>query len=243
MDTKEVLGAALELAKPVVDLGCQLIQDVLGKPLKVAGSMLVDQVYAWQWTNRISIARKAKQIMDDHGIAAQVLPPGFFVPLLIGAGDVGDPDLQELWAQLLASAVYDSIHQHPAYSRILQQLCRDEAVVLGRLRKSSISVLELVDFDHSTHTWSNKRVVENDFPGELTHAEMALDYVEHLNGLALAFRPSEKKAIMGKINGKQDQVGEEISSVVLLTTFGGRFLDACMPKAKRNLRGSGKGPG
>jgi len=72
-----IIGGALTVAKPIVETGCKLVESLLGEPCKVAGSMLADQVYAWQWTNRINIAHRAQQIMDKTGSLPRFCPLAF----------------------------------------------------------------------------------------------------------------------------------------------------------------------
>ncbi len=85
----------------------------------------------WQWTNRIRMGHRADEIMKLDGIAPKVLPPGFLIPLLDAAGNVDDPELQQMWAQLLASSVSNTSHRHPAFVHVLRELSRDEAVILN----------------------------------------------------------------------------------------------------------------
>lgn len=127
----DLVGKSLDLAKPVVETGCRLVESLLGKPCEVVRGMLADQLYVWQWRNRIRIANRAKQIMDAKGIAEKVLPPGFLVPLLDKAGYADDPTLQEMWANLLASAVDNEACRRSAYVAVLSQLSRDEALLLA----------------------------------------------------------------------------------------------------------------
>jgi Abortive infection alpha len=125
-----ILGGAVAIAKPAVETACKLIENLLGEPCKVAGGMIADQIYLWQWTNRIQIANRAKQILDEQQVAAAVVPPGFLIPLLDSAGNVDDPELQEMWARLLASTVVDIQNGHPAFINVLRALSRDEARIL-----------------------------------------------------------------------------------------------------------------
>jgi hypothetical protein len=123
-----VLAAGLGVAKPVVETGCKLIENLLGEPCKVAGAMLEDQLYAWQWQNRIRIAERANALLEKNHVARRVLPPGFLVPLLDAAGNVDDPNLQELWAQLVAAAVEKDENVHPMFVEALRSLSNHEAV-------------------------------------------------------------------------------------------------------------------
>jgi hypothetical protein len=127
----KALESAVQLAKPVVDGGCKLIESLLGEPCRIAGAMLADQVYAWQWQNRIRIAHRAARLLEECEVAERVLPAGFLVPLLDRAGNVDDPTLEEMWARLLCAGVRDPGAAHPAFITLLSQLSRNEAVLLS----------------------------------------------------------------------------------------------------------------
>jgi len=141
----ELLRESVQLARLPVETGCNLIRDLLGEPCRIAGNMLADQIYAWQWQNRIRIAVRASEIIEQQQIARRVLPPGFLLPLLEAAGNVEDPDLQHLWASLLASAVGDDSSQHPLYIATLRGMDGADARLLRRLalhatRETAITV-------------------------------------------------------------------------------------------------------
>ncbi|MBK8233110.1 MAG: DUF4393 domain-containing protein [Candidatus Eisenbacteria bacterium] len=123
------IADALALAKPVVEAGCNLINSVLGKPCKVAGELLADQIYAFQWHNRVRIFAKAQALLDEHDVPAAVLPTGFLMPLLDAAGNIEADDLQNLWAQLLASAVQHPSARHPMFVDALRQMSSEDALL------------------------------------------------------------------------------------------------------------------
>lgn len=130
-----LITGAVDLARPVVESGCRLIDDLLGKPCRVSGALLSDQIYAWQWANRIRIANRAREILDKYSVPEQVLPTGFLVPLLDQIGNVDQPELQNLWAQLLASAVESELARHPSFVSILSQLSIAEGVLIAQDRR------------------------------------------------------------------------------------------------------------
>ncbi|MEX0676237.1 MAG: Abi-alpha family protein [Pirellulales bacterium] len=74
--------------------------------------------------------------MDRDKIASRVLPPEFLLPLLELCGDVENHTLQELWAQLLASAVADDSNAHPSFVRVLSQFSASDAVVFEEIRRT-----------------------------------------------------------------------------------------------------------
>ena len=134
----ELLKASLDLAKPVVETGCQLIEALFGEPFKVAGGMLADQVYWLRWRNRIRIANRAEALLGKHEIAAKVLPPGFLLPLLDAAGDVEDETLQEMWGRLLAASVKAERHQHPIFVDALKKLSSEDATLFEEIARKSL---------------------------------------------------------------------------------------------------------
>lgn len=133
-----VLSNALDLGKPVVETACGLVDSLLGEPCKVAGNMLADQVYYWQWRNRVRMAHRAKEMMDQDRIAPRVLPNGFLIPLLDAAGNVEEPDLQEMWARLLVSGIESDEHCHPGFVQVLSQFGGLDASILERCKEAII---------------------------------------------------------------------------------------------------------
>lgn len=122
-----------ESLKSVVETVMELIKRLLGEPIKICGDMLSDQLYLWQWKNRIRIVKLAKKKMDENNIAVKVLPPGFFLPLLEAAGNVEEPTLQEMWANLLSSGVKDESHRHPSYTKTLSEFSVLDAKIFAEV--------------------------------------------------------------------------------------------------------------
>jgi hypothetical protein len=107
--------------------GADLIETLLGKPCKVAGNLLADQIYVWQWTNRARAFARAREIIEKEKIPARVLPAGFLMPVLDEVGNVDSPELQELWARLIVSGLKDARHQHPAFAETLRRMSGEDA--------------------------------------------------------------------------------------------------------------------
>lgn len=132
----EAAGLALGVAKPIVETGCKFAESLLGEPLKAAGGMLADRIYAWQTVNRIKIAARTKRLCDVGGVKPRKVASGFLLPFFDKAGNVDDPDLAELWAQLLTSAVRDDAAQHPLFIRTLEGMSRDDALVVRKVARA-----------------------------------------------------------------------------------------------------------
>jgi hypothetical protein len=143
------LKGALGLPESAVKTGYALLKDLFGKPLQVAGDMLADQIYWWQWENRIRIAHLAEGILAESEVARRVLPPGFLLPLLEACGDVDDASLQDLWAQLLASGVEDDRFQHPMNIDALRRMSGDDAHVLRLLARGKPRDIGYPEYDRA----------------------------------------------------------------------------------------------
>ena len=139
-----LIAAGSNLGKPLIEAALRRYERLSGKPLKVAGSLLDDDVYAWRTVNRIQVAARVEQIMNEEGIPSRILPNGFLMRAVNGASYVDDPDVRELWARLLVSAVKEEGAARPAYVETLKHIGATEA----RLLKKMIGTSEFFVWDH-----------------------------------------------------------------------------------------------
>ncbi len=231
-----ILTGALAIGKPMVETGCSLIESLLGEPCKVAGNMLADQIYAYQWRNRIQIACKAQALMDQGSVGARVLPTGFLLSFLDKAGSAEDEELQDMWANLLASATADEKFVQTAYITTLTQLSRTEALILS----TPCEVYELDVPD----TAEERRLLEDWIrarnPAALIFPEDEFVFYRcHLNSLDLATIEEHRIALNSKFeqtsgsigmrNPRPDEVGKYYFSECefRLTQYGNLLMKAC----------------
>jgi len=232
IDATVVVGA-LAIAKPVIDTGCRLIEKLLGKPAEVAGEMLEDALYAWKWRNRILIAHQAQRMMDRNRIAATVLPPGFLVPLLDRAGDVDDPDLQQLWAQLLASGVSTSAARHPSFPIILSQLSRDEGVIFRTVFERNIRVVRLLRRVGDSDRFQFLQWEYLDFdPSQLHDPESLAWHLDHMGSLGICFF---EKVTSDFVDSTRHELREKLD--YKLNQVGNGFAHACFGTSSANNEG------
>ena len=143
----DAIAKVTDLARPIVETGCGLIESLLGEPCRVAGQLLSDQVYAWQWKNRIRIAARAQQIIDESKVAPRLLPPGFLLPLIEAAGNAEDESLQEMWANLLANAAKDDECHQRMYIETLRSVSAHDAAEFSRLIEADSHVVDGKDWN------------------------------------------------------------------------------------------------
>jgi hypothetical protein len=226
----DMVIAIAGVAKPVVETGCQLLDRLFGKPCEVAGNRVADQIYGWQWANRVRMAARAKVHIEGKGIAPRVLPPGFLIPLVEAAGNIDDPELQDLWARLLASGVESDNCQHPAFVRVLQQISPKEATLLNLIARSCFRFQEDFDVDSISKFLRRRPSTGADFPlNRLSRSEDDLRfYLSHLFSLGLIVFSHETDIVWNENSPvKRRKLGERRFTFAQTTNFGRHFLTAC----------------
>lgn len=100
-DNLSLISAATGIAKSVTDTAGDLLKKMLGKPCAIAGEMIADELYLWQWKRRIAIVKRVSERLERDKIAARILPPDFLIPVLEAIGCVDDDDLCGFRANLI----------------------------------------------------------------------------------------------------------------------------------------------
>ena len=129
-----ILKSLAGVPEPVVKSAVGFVESLLGEPLKVAGSAIADQVEMWKWQNRVRMAARAKEIMEEMKVAARIVPPSFLLPVIEAAGYMDDATLQDMWAHLLVSGVQRDAAQQPLFIRLL----RDFSPLDARVFKTAV---------------------------------------------------------------------------------------------------------
>jgi len=132
----DIIELAKALGRPI-DTACVLILNMLGVPTKIVGDMLGDQLSYWQWCNRLNIAEKAAKKLRERNIDPRSLPLWFSVPLLRSTGDADDDSIQDLWAELIVSAMSDIGYAHTMFTDILHSMSPPDAVFLDAIIKTN----------------------------------------------------------------------------------------------------------
>lgn len=100
---KSIPVAAIEAAEK---LG-QFFSNVFGEPIKTSVGMLQDKLGVIRWERQLRLADRVKEILDqrrNEGNRVSV-PPRLALPIIEAASIESDDFLQDLWANLLASAM------------------------------------------------------------------------------------------------------------------------------------------
>lgn len=106
-----------------------LLRSLLGPAASELGQMAGIQAYFWKMDLLQACLEKAAEKMQRLGIEPKQVKGKFLKPLLEGAAMEDEPELQELWANLLASAAVDG-EIHPSFADILSKLAAADAQCL-----------------------------------------------------------------------------------------------------------------
>ena len=113
--------------------GSRLLGLLLEQPVDVAGGIAADELSYWRWRNRIHILDRVQRIAEARGIPIQKPSRQFSLMWLNDAGLIEEEVLQQLWAELLVSAMHEKDGEHPSFIDTLKRLGPHEALVLKAL--------------------------------------------------------------------------------------------------------------
>ncbi len=131
-----VVAAALEAVKQTQDF----IAALTGHPGESIATILGNMANR-RLKNAETVFRKCQFICLDLGIKPGEVPLNILQPVLEGASLQEDPQLQDVWANLLANAVKDQIE--PSFARILRELTSREVRFIDYLYESVGQVYNL----------------------------------------------------------------------------------------------------
>lgn len=101
------------------------------EPFGLVVSMIADQLAYVRLYNLVSIADKAKKILEGRELKPKAVERKFLSRFIEEASFEDDPDLQEMWANLLASESQSG--QKSFYINILKELDADDAQLLKKI--------------------------------------------------------------------------------------------------------------
>jgi len=138
-------SAIAEVAKaaaPAIETLSTLTGALLGKPFEETGGLIADKINSWRVANADRINQKRRRIQEDRGIHPRALPPSFAIPAIQEASNAVDDELQETWAQLLASAVDDDANQRVAFVHALKQMSPNDAKLLRTIVEHGPEIID-----------------------------------------------------------------------------------------------------
>lgn len=217
------------IAEPIVQTASTLIAKLAGRPCEIAGEMLADQLYMWQWQQRIRIFHRAERIMEKEGIAARTIPSGFLIPLLDAAGNIEDESLQEMWGNLIASAAESDAGCEASFIETLKGLSVREARLLQTIARKkfvAVSVVATSDVEVDTAALPEGELASLGF-ADSEEFWSAATRLQSLGVLVLtpgAQRSIRRKGDSGYGLPVNREVGKATRVQLCFTRFGAKFF-------------------
>ncbi|RBO11941.1 Abi-alpha family protein [Pantoea sp. 3_1284] len=122
---------------------------------------------------------------------------------------------------------------HPSFVQIIKQLTRDEAFLLLSLKTDPFRIIDTLDLDFKTNSFSNRKEESSSIPlAELVSPESLGIYYSHLQSLSLVSWPVLDQEPLFQ-DGRQ--IGIRRHSEIVLTDFGELFVTACIPPSESKV--------
>lgn len=122
---------------PVTEVSKEVVRSVSGFMGSTVGELIKDRFHYYRWKHAQRLLDRAEQLLTDRGAKGKkTLPTGLAIRFLDSATLEEEPEVQELWALLLANAVdpergYDLSKTHIC---LLTEMNSLDASVLGHFR-------------------------------------------------------------------------------------------------------------
>jgi hypothetical protein len=151
-EISETAKAAQEIAKTtskaldVTEKVGSFVAKVIGEPVECAVGMLSDKLRFMRWERQIRMVDKCEEIIRQRQIEGKLraVSPKLALPIMENASLEENDQLQDLWANLLASALDPSFKGvlRSAFIDVIKQLEVVDAYILNFLYKSYIAALK-----------------------------------------------------------------------------------------------------
>lgn len=144
----EPLSIAAKAAGALSDSGkaqaTGFLRAVLHAPAEALGGILADAISERRHANLIKIAGRAQERLSKAGVSAKQVPLSVIHPAIEAASLEEDPDLQEVWSNLLANAADSRANNSvpPSFPLILRELSARDVKFLDALFQMALDELK-----------------------------------------------------------------------------------------------------
>lgn len=101
------------------------------EPFGILMAMCSDRLTLWRISNLIKITDEAKTILEGKGLKAEAVEKKFLSRFIEEASHEDNPDLQQMWANLLASE--SECSGKSSYINILKEISAEDAKLLQKI--------------------------------------------------------------------------------------------------------------
>jgi Abortive infection alpha len=247
----ESAKAVQEVAK-VASVGIQattklggFLAKVTREPVEAVTGILTDRLRFMRWERQVRLVDRSREIMLERGIGQEFrpIPPKIALPIVENASIEDNDELQDLWANLLVSALDPN---HPdsiriAFIDILKQLEVVDANVLNRVYLRTIERSEKTEREWRSQNIESRNLKDDPIRFGISSRELidglgisnrvyenAIDNLVRVRCLAPYI---EDYDIEGDISDNLPSIVHEYDWVSI-TPLGISFIQACISTAR-----------
>jgi hypothetical protein len=200
--------------------------NALAGPLVEAGAWIGDLIRRQRVATQIKTLQKTEAMLKAAGLTANHVPAKILVPLLEAASLEEDPEMQDVWAALLANAATDGERTvFPSFTRILGELVKIEAQMLDKLESKRIEA----DVRAFAKEVGFKVGSSDSFRAFNVH----LDNLVRLQLCRVEYPSEDVGEIVRELSGMEFEYdfspSISIQPTVVVTALGRAFVVACSP--------------
>jgi hypothetical protein len=225
-EVAKATGKALDVSEKVGSF----VAKVIGEPLESAVGMLSDRLRFMRWERQIRMVDRCEEIMRKRRIEGKTraVPPKLALPIIENASLEENNQLQDLWANLLSSALDPNFKGtlRSAFIDIIKQLEIVDAHILSFLYRSYLNSIKM------------KEISEDESPSvigwgcdEITTA-LKMSNSVYENSVDNLMRVRCVKPLVLKVTGiragNEPMTIDKGYDVICLTSLGKSFVEACM---------------
>lgn len=137
----KAVEATADAVKPLTTVTGRILENLMEEPTKELGGLLADRLRARRVENLRGLAARTTAKLGDRELLDAPIPLGFLGPAIEGAKDVDEPDLQELWAELIANGAADDENQQPRHIQTLAGVSAGDAKVFDEYVRADNAAL------------------------------------------------------------------------------------------------------
>lgn len=204
---------------------------VTKEPLEAITGLMADKLRFMRWERQLRLYQRQIDILRERGISSpRTVPPKLALPIVMNASLEEDDELQDLWAQLLASALDPNFRGEirSAFIDILKQLAVTDVHVLNAIYSEMLRRDVGDDYQgYLAKTLVGPKRIVSILNINLELYESSIDNLLRLRLVSSNVGFERYSSAESYAGGRGDVLNHRDYDLVCLTPFGISFLEAC----------------
>ena len=234
-ETAKTVRSGIEATQ---ELG-RFVSRITTEPIETVMGILNDKLQFMRWERKLRLAERGREILRQRSIEGPLrpIPYKLALPIIENASLEDNDELQDLWANLLASAV------DPKFGGLIRSAYID---IILQLEVVDVHILNIVyeSFKHWLEKRERERIVDDYYFSPIDHAVSKVDITERLQITFATYENSidnlmrvrclasyvADETIDTEVHGVPNYAAVTVDSryeFVCITSLGVSFVEAC----------------